>query len=541
MSDPRSPRPPSTSSAAPPQRGEQGLSQTEPALGPERALEPAYALLDLNSLDPDGEDLAWADALLDDPLEGLFRSPDEQGERPTLPEDFFSSRLLPPSVAPGSYPSSEREAETDLLAALTESLTGDLNDPLKEGLTETPRAQRQASPQPAPLDPAPAPSSPAPKPAPAPKPSPTPKPSPQSPPPSAHPMSAAQPTQAQPHSPRPQGAPILAEAPTPPQARLYPHTLPPITPPLTERPPSRRARVVIAVAGGKGGVGRTLITASLALLLPKSRALSVVLVDADPCGANLHTALCLEPHLPQLGELLRATPAPIRQSVSAPHGELKLYRAPPSLSGAPSAEARRAAIEAAEGEEVDIALLDLGAHPDPVTLDAFNRADLAVTVFTPSPYAVERLYSFLRAALYRRLLDTGDDASIVARALLMADHVGNLQTPVALVQALSGVNPEAAGAIRERLQTFTPQLILNHCRTHADRDLLVDVCASAHRRWRVSASPLGAIDSDDVAYKSQQQRQRRALVLEHPGAVVCHDLDRLSRRVMSLISERLKA
>jgi len=511
MRDPRSPLPPALPPAAAQDSAAWDLEGDARAASPaptERALEPAYALLDLNSLDLEGDDLAWADALLDDPLEGLFRSPEDGGERPKLPEDFFGSRLLPPSVAPASAPAGApaspspsapppRPASAAAPLALADDAYSEVS------INDHPMFRAQDTPSGAPR---------------------------------------ADARLEAPSGGRGPAPPPAARAPSPPPStRAHPQTLAPIAPPLTPRPPDRKARVVVAVAGGKGGVGRTLITASLALLLPKARALSVALVDADPCGANLHSALCLEPHLPLLGELLRAAPAPLRQALSVPHGDLTLYRAPVSLSGPPSAEARRAAIEAAEGAEVDVVLLDLGAHPDPLTLDAFNRADLSLTALAPTPLAVERAYSFLRAALFRRLLDAGDDASIVARALLMADHVGNLQTPSALVQALSGVNREAADATRARLKSFTPQLILNHCRTHADRDLLVDVCASVHRKWRISASPLAAIDYDEVAYRSLQQRQRRPLVLEHPGAVVCNDLERLARRVMSLISERLNA
>ena len=54
--------------------------------------------------------------------------------------------------------------------------------------------------------------------------------------------------------------------------------------------PARPARSIVAVGGGKGGIGKSLITSSLGISLAR-RGQCVVVIDADLGGANLHTAL----------------------------------------------------------------------------------------------------------------------------------------------------------------------------------------------------------------------------------------------------------
>src|SRR5882724_10833048 len=54
--------------------------------------------------------------------------------------------------------------------------------------------------------------------------------------------------------------------------------------------PKTRARRIIAVGGGKGGIGKSLVSANLGIALAQ-RGSSVVLVDADLGGANLHSCL----------------------------------------------------------------------------------------------------------------------------------------------------------------------------------------------------------------------------------------------------------
>src|SRR5207249_805542 len=56
------------------------------------------------------------------------------------------------------------------------------------------------------------------------------------------------------------------------------------------RTPKTRARRIIAVGGGKGGIGKSLVSANLGIALAQ-RGSSVVLVDADLGGANLHSCL----------------------------------------------------------------------------------------------------------------------------------------------------------------------------------------------------------------------------------------------------------
>ena len=63
-------------------------------------------------------------------------------------------------------------------------------------------------------------------------------------------------------------------------------------PPRTAGPPGLakkgRAKRVVAVGGGKGGIGKTLVSANLSIALAQ-KGFRVAVVDADLGGANLHT------------------------------------------------------------------------------------------------------------------------------------------------------------------------------------------------------------------------------------------------------------
>ena len=82
--------------------------------------------------------------------------------------------------------------------------------------------------------------------------------------------------------------------------------------------PDYSSKQIWAVGGGKGGTGKTVVTASIGILLAKAGK-KVIIIDADLGGANLHTCLGIRhpsttiadfllKKVPSLDELLIETP-----------------------------------------------------------------------------------------------------------------------------------------------------------------------------------------------------------------------------------------
>src|SRR6476469_8613423 len=77
-------------------------------------------------------------------------------------------------------------------------------------------------------------------------------------------------------------------------------TIPSSPPPSTGAPPSANVapplgvKHVIAIGGGRGGVGKSIVAVNLGVYLAQLGR-KVLLIDTDPSGAELHTALGLGP------------------------------------------------------------------------------------------------------------------------------------------------------------------------------------------------------------------------------------------------------
>src|SRR3954469_16314768 len=81
---------------------------------------------------------------------------------------------------------------------------------------------------------------------------------------------------------------------------------PSIPPPSANVAPPLGVKHVIAVGGGRGGVGKSIVAVNLAVYLAQLGR-KVLLIDADPSGAELHTA-------PGLGQ-------PFSSKAAAPVGD----------------------------------------------------------------------------------------------------------------------------------------------------------------------------------------------------------------------------
>src|SRR5579871_5775262 len=76
------------------------------------------------------------------------------------------------------------------------------------------------------------------------------------------------------------------------------------TPGRRPKPKERTSGLrIIGIGGGKGGIGKSLLSASLGIDLA-GRGKRVVLVDADLGGANLHTCLGIEQPAVGVGDYL---------------------------------------------------------------------------------------------------------------------------------------------------------------------------------------------------------------------------------------------
>lgn len=154
---------------------------------------------------------------------------------------------------------------------------------------------------------------------------------------------------------------------------------------------------VLAVAGAKGGVGKTTIAVQLATLLARAGH-RTLLVDFDPGCANVgvHLRLAAARDL----ETVAAGECSLRDAVTAGPGGLAVVLGRSGSSalagerGLPRERALRAVLEARRS--FDAIVVDTGAGVGPATTLVAERSDLVLGVTTPDIAAVTDAYALCK-------------------------------------------------------------------------------------------------------------------------------------------------
>lgn len=175
---------------------------------------------------------------------------------------------------------------------------------------------------------------------------------------------------------------------------------------LAQHHQMRRARRIITVGGGKGGVGKSVVAANLAVGMAQAGA-EVVLVDADLGAANQHTLFGLDRPGPTVQSFLDhevETLDAVRSPTHLPR--LSLVRGAGAVFGAanPTWAEKQRLLRHIEGLDVGVVIVDVGAGTAFNQLDLFRAGDLKVVVVAPQLTAIENAYAFMKGVVYRGLV-----------------------------------------------------------------------------------------------------------------------------------------
>lgn len=299
----------------------------------------------------------------------------------------------------------------------------------------------------------------------------------------------------------------------------------------------RSARIV-AVGGGKGGVGKTLVATNLALAMAV-RGQRVLLVDADLGGANVHTVLGVPPPLVTLSDVVSHRANLDDVAVTTPFENLRFVSGALDDIGAanPQHAAKMRLLRQLGKQRYDVVVLDLGAGTAFNTLDFFLIAHTGILVVLPEPTSIENAYRFLKAAFLRRL-------AVIEKAYGIKDLVdeargqrtgGSQTTPAELMAAIAAKNADVGRVVYEQMSRFVPRLVLNQARRGTsegidDATVAQDMAIASHRFLGLRLEVLGVLPADDAVRRSVRLRQPLRLVA--PLSPISRSLDTLAEKVM---------
>ncbi len=300
------------------------------------------------------------------------------------------------------------------------------------------------------------------------------------------------------------------------------------------------ASVLIAVGGGKGGVGKSFFSSSLALLLAH-RGFDTILADLDLGAANLHTYLgekiegkgineyLLNPGL-RFEEVIRPTPyANLRFVSGASEGH--------NISGLTQPQRSRL-MSALFNTPADFVVMDLSAGAHDTTLDFFLMANRKVLVMTPEPSSMENAYSFMKAVFYRKLKRHEAQLGLtdqLAQLMAQRQELG-IRTPADLLQWVALKEPRGGAQLKHFMQALKFEIVLNQTRSMHDNELGPSVKAVCKKYFGTPCELLGHLDYDNAVW--QALRKRRPLLIDYPQSRLYSQLFAISKEFANVPFKR---
>jgi flagellar biosynthesis protein FlhG len=231
-----------------------------------------------------------------------------------------------------------------------------------------------------------------------------------------------------------------------------------------------------AVGGGKGGIGKSVISILISMALAE-KGQDTVVIDGDLGGANLHTFMGIRTPSRTLNDFISRQYATLDEVCMGTEqkGLRIICGASEVLTLANLQYTQKIKIlQAISKIEADHVILDLGAGTGFNTLDFFLSAHRQIVVMTPQPVAIQNAYAFVRNAVYRtlsRLTSRRPSLGGLVKAAMDPKNDMRVRTVSTLLDRVAEYgDPADAVEMAAHLKRIRPTLITNMAREPRDKN-----------------------------------------------------------------------
>lgn len=291
---------------------------------------------------------------------------------------------------------------------------------------------------------------------------------------------------------------------------------------------------IVAIGGGKGGVGKSLVAANVGIFL-STLGKRVVLVDGSFGAPNLHIFAGVPRPSRSLSETFAAngpTLAEVAVPTHVPYVRLVAGVYDPPWVAEPGGARTQLLATQLRQLSADWVVVDLGPGMSSTTLELFLEADISLIIAVPDPTSIELMHRFVKAAFLKHLERSGLAHLAQGPSREPLEHEGG--SPSALEIYFSAVEAEAPDLpeLRTAILKFAPHLVINSARSKSDMELGRAVASAARRRLGVPLRYLGHLEYDEAVWAST--RRRRPLLIEHPETRIAKCFERIARGILAV-------
>ncbi len=264
---------------------------------------------------------------------------------------------------------------------------------------------------------------------------------------------------------------------------------------------------IISVAGGKGGIGKSLIAANVAVTLA-NRGYRVVAVDLDLGGSNLHAFLGVKNTGRNILNFAQRVDIELDSMVLPTRfNGAGLICGAANVAGAANigVHEKTRIIDNLSTLTADYVILDLGAGSSFNVTDFFLVGNQGIIVIIPEITSLLDAYSFLKSTLHRHLQVEWASVPPVSSLILEFKNPNNphrMVTVEQLIQAVQRVSPDEAQRMRRFVQSFQVKVVLNKVRGQKDFQVVKTIKELSRKNLSLAVNDAGYIPHDTEVSRS---------------------------------------
>lgn len=290
------------------------------------------------------------------------------------------------------------------------------------------------------------------------------------------------------------------------------------------------------IGGGKGGSGKSFITANLGVLFAK-QGKKVVLVDLDLGGSNLHTFLSLKN--PKLG---------LNDFLNKDYKDLDQVAVPtsvPNLSLISSSNCsheignllhaqKLKIIRAINNLSYDYILLDLGAGTIFNILDFFLISNKGLFIITPEPTSIENTFQFIKAVYLRKIKHVLKQKAFTSFVRRLQSKTKNtiIRSPMELVEMVAKHDSKKGKLLQDELEKLEFKFIINQFRKETDVTMGSKIEKLCNKHFFAKFRFLGNIRYDERVHDSIYSRS--IYMNKYPYSITAVDLQNVAGKITKI-------
>ena len=294
-------------------------------------------------------------------------------------------------------------------------------------------------------------------------------------------------------------------------------------------------RKVIPIASGKGGVGKTVLAANLALALAINGK-SVVLIDLDLGGSNLHTVLGMKNTNLGIGNFLSSRAVKFKDIViPTTYQNLRFIPGDVLVSGVSNIpfSQKKKLMQSIVELDADYVIIDLGSGGSCHVIDFFLISNSGFVVLTPQTTSIVNGYGMLKNTVFRFLQRAFASHQSINSYIkkLLKEKKPNASPPVSeMLSKISKLDRRAGERARRYIEALKPKFVINMATSPEDIQIVEQLRDLVKRNLSLDVECMGLIFRDDAVDRALEQGS--PLATSQGDTVAGREIFRISQKIL---------